>query len=94
VAALSAPRPVQGLFHVAAAGTASWYEVACRVLAFAGSKTPVVPIRTSEYPTLAVRPAYSVLDSSPFGQASGFRIGPWDERLALCLQERAAGPST
>jgi dTDP-4-dehydrorhamnose reductase len=86
LAALSASAPLQGLFHVSAAGVASWYQVACRVLALAGLKTAVVPIPTSEYPTPAARPAYSVLDSSRFEHASGFRIGRWDERLRECLQ--------
>ena len=52
--------------------------------ALAGLDTPVVPIPTSEYPTPAARPAYSVLDSARFQQASGFRIGQWEDRLRAC----------
>ena len=50
-------------------------------------QTPVVPIPTSEYPTPAARPAYSVLDSGRFEAATSFRIGAWDERLVHCLAE-------
>ena len=83
--ALHRAEPLEGLYHVAAAGTTTWFGFAQRILQIAGLDTPVVPIRTSEYPTPAARPAYSVLDSSRFAAATGVRIGPWDERLAACL---------
>jgi dTDP-4-dehydrorhamnose reductase len=77
--------PLEGLYHVSAAGATTWFEFARRILELAGLDTPVVPIATADYPTAAARPAYSVLDSSRFAAATGFRIGPWDERLAQCL---------
>jgi dTDP-4-dehydrorhamnose reductase len=85
--ALTRAEPPEGLFHVAAAGTTTWFEFAVRILRLAGLDTPVVPIPTSEYPTPAARPAYSVLDSGRFEAATGFRIGAWDERLVHCLAE-------
>ena len=85
LAALSSARSVEGLFHVTAAGWTTWFDFAVRILKSAGLDTPVVPIPTSEYPTAAARPAYSVLDSGRFEVATGFRIGPWDQRLAVAL---------
>lgn len=85
--ALDRPEPLEGLFHATAGGSTTWFEFARRILQVAGLPTPVVPIATSEYPTAAVRPAYSVLDSGRFAAASGFRIGPWDERLAACFRQ-------
>ena len=84
VDALARPRPAEGLFHTTAAGATTWFEFAQRILALANLATPIVPIRTSEYPTPAARPAYSVLDSSRFQQATRFRIGPWEDRLRAC----------
>jgi dTDP-4-dehydrorhamnose reductase len=84
VAALDRPQPIEGLFHTTADGATTWFEFAQRILALAGLGTPVVPIPTSEYPTPAARPAYSVLDSARFQDASGFRIGPWEDRLRAC----------
>jgi dTDP-4-dehydrorhamnose reductase len=83
--ALDRPQPLEGLFHVAARGSTSWFGFARRILQLAGLETPVLPIPTSEYPTAAARPAYSVLDSGRFEAEAGFRIGPWDERLRACL---------
>ena len=91
LAALRRPEPLEGLFHVAAAGQASRWTVACRVLRLAGVKTPVTPVATDQFAAPARRPQYSVLDCSRFAQEAGFRIAEWDERLAACL--RRAGLS-
>jgi dTDP-4-dehydrorhamnose reductase len=83
--ALRHPAPPQGLFHVTSSGTTNWFEFARRILQIAGLTTPVVPILTAEYPTPAARPCYSVLNSDRFAQATGFRIGPWEQRLEQCM---------
>jgi dTDP-4-dehydrorhamnose reductase len=85
MAAIDRAQSVEGLFHVAAGGATTWFEFARRILALSGLATPVIPIPTSEYPTPAARPPYSVLDSSRFETATGVRIGLWDERLRACL---------
>ncbi len=93
-AALRAPsKPLEGLFHVTAGGSTTWFGFAGRILQLAGSKTPVVPIPTTQHPTPATRPAYSVMDSSRFERAAGYRIGPWDERLAECLRDTSESVS-
>jgi dTDP-4-dehydrorhamnose reductase len=94
LAALNRPEPVEGLYHVTAAGSTTWFDFAKRVLQLAGLATPVVPISTAEYPTAAARPAYSVLDSGRFQQATGFRIGSWDARLAACFGDRLTASET
>lgn len=40
----------------------SWYEFAREILRLSGSSSAIVPIKTSEFPLPAKRPAYSVLD--------------------------------
>lgn len=85
--ALQRSQPLEGLFHVSAGGSTTWFGFAVRILQLAGVRTPVLPIPTSEYPTPAARPAYSVLDSGRFEAATGFRIGAWDDRLVRCLAE-------
>jgi dTDP-4-dehydrorhamnose reductase len=46
----------------------------------------VEPISTSEYPTLAKRPANSVLDCSPTKEYFGIAPKPWHESLARMLK--------
>ena len=51
-----------GIFHGTNAGQASWYELTQEIYAFLKADTSLVtPVPTSEYPTRAVRPQYSVL---------------------------------
>ena len=90
LAALDRPKPIEGLYHVAAGGSTSWFQFAIRLFQLAGLDAPVAPIPSAEYPTDARRPAYSVLDSARFEHATGFRIPPWDERLAACLTDSGA----
>lgn len=61
---------VHGIHHVTDAGVASWYDFAEAIqdigleTGLLNSRIPVKPIATSDYPTPARRPAYSVLDKS------------------------------
>jgi dTDP-4-dehydrorhamnose reductase len=51
-----------GIFHGTNSGQASWYELTQEIYAFLKVDTSLVtPVPTSEYPTRAVRPQYSVL---------------------------------
>ncbi|HEY0892840.1 MAG TPA: sugar nucleotide-binding protein, partial [Cellvibrio sp.] len=65
---LLAQRPAQKIFHFSDAGVASWYDFAVAIFNEAKAQDllaaipQVKPIATSDYPTPAQRPAYSVLD--------------------------------
>lgn len=72
---------LSGIYHFSNEGVTSWYEFASEILKLKGIKTPVHPIKTSEYPTPAKRPAYSVLDKTKISQALGIRIPEWRESL-------------
>lgn len=90
---LLAKRPEQKLFHFSDAGVASWYDFAVAIFAEAKragllEKIPQVnPIATSDYPTPARRPAYSVLDKQQTWQS--FNIVPEHWRNALCTMLHA-----
>ena len=68
-----------GIYHAVNAGEASWYEFAAAVAAVAGLDGEVEAVPSSQYPTAAQRPRYSVLDA---GRAAGYtRFRPWREAL-------------
>ena len=73
-----------GVYHLSAAGSASWFEFARAII---GNKPHprVVPIATSDYPTAARRPAYAVLGTSKLEAAFGIRLEHWRDLLAACL---------
>ncbi|MCT2559402.1 dTDP-4-dehydrorhamnose reductase [Tsuneonella sp. YG55] len=89
-------RDAVGTWHWSDAGVASWYDFALAiqeealVLGLLDRAVPVVPIQTSEYPTPATRPAFSLLDSSATRQALGFRAIHWRETLRQHLREVTA----
>jgi dTDP-4-dehydrorhamnose reductase len=82
-----------GLFHATAGGQTSWCGFAARILE--SDRRPskkcarVIPIRTSDYPTAARRPAWSVLDCRRFTERFGLVQRPWEELLAETMAEVA-----
>lgn len=66
-----------GLFHVANSGRASWCELASEALRSAGMSCEVTAIASSDYPQKAKRPAFSVLDTARFTEATGITPRPW-----------------
>jgi len=59
-----------GLYHYSDLGVASWYDFAVAIqevgleLGQLNNEIPVKPIKITDYPTPAKRPAYSVMDTS------------------------------
>ena len=74
----------KGLYHVSAAGSATWFDFACAIVGDAKSPR-VVPIRTSEYPSPARRPAYGVLSTERFTRTFGIRLPDWRTLLQRCV---------
>ena len=82
-ATAQALRPgAHGLYHLSAAGKTTWCGFARAILARAGIATPVVAIRTEDYPTPARRPLNSRLDGSRLRADFGIELPTWEEQLA------------
>ena len=85
-----------GIHHWTDAGVASWYDFAVAIhdealaLGLLDRPVPVVPIRTSDYPTPARRPAMSVLDKGSSWAITG-PAAHWRAELRLALNTIAAG---
>ena len=75
-----------GLYHYSNEGVASWYDFAIAIRDLAGLKTQINPIETSQYPTPAVRPKYSVLNKKKFKETFGLKIPYWRDSLVSCMQ--------
>jgi len=52
-----------GIYHSANQGETSWYEFAKKIIEKLKINVKISPIKTGEYPALAKRPKYSVLDN-------------------------------
>ena len=81
-----------GLYHLSASGVTTWHDFARAIIAGAGfeSRVAIRPLLTSEYPTAARRPAYSVLDGRRFCRAFGWAAPAWPSGLQRCLAARDA----
>ncbi|WP_456379705.1 dTDP-4-dehydrorhamnose reductase [Thiolapillus sp.] len=75
------------VFHLTAAGQASWHEFAQAILEQTAEDCTLESISTQQYPTPAARPAYSVLDNDNLAAAFGVRLPHWRQGLTLCLEE-------
>jgi len=77
----------EGIYHFTNEGVASWYDFAAAIAAAAGrTRCRIEPCRTADYPSRAVRPAYSVLDKSRIKRTFGIEIPHWRESMIYCLK--------
>ena len=73
----------KGIWHYCCEGTTSWCEFAAGIMEKYALPCKVIPLHTEEYPTRAVRPAYSVLDTNKIKRDFGLVIPHWREALKL-----------
>lgn len=82
-----------GLYHLAASGVTSWHGFAEAIVGWMRAtgqpvkSRAVLPIRTTDYPTPAKRPAYSALDCSKLQDVFGISLPDWCEQLSLCVED-------
>jgi dTDP-4-dehydrorhamnose reductase len=75
----------RGVFHVTAAGTCSWHDLAAEAFAQAGVACRAVPTTSADFPRPAPRPALSALRST---RPEAPVLPPWQEGLARHLAAR------
>ena len=77
---------VPGIYHYSNEGVISWYDFTKAIHRLAGiNNCNVRPLHTSEYPTPATRPHYSVLDKTKIKRVYGIEIPYWEDSLAECV---------
>ncbi len=85
--------PLTGIYNFTNSGMSSWYDFAIAIfeeakqLGFPLKVQRIVPITTSEYPTPAQRPAYSVLSGKKVSAALGTYPPYWRDGLRQMLGE-------
>ena len=78
-------RKASGLYHLSAGGETTWRGFAAAILQSKGIKTPVLAIRSDEYPVVASRPKNSLLDSSKISAAFGVALPDWRLGMAAVI---------
>jgi dTDP-4-dehydrorhamnose reductase len=74
-----------GIYNFSNEGQCSWYEFAKEIFEQTQTKINLKPIPSSEFPTPAQRPSYSVLDKTKIKKAFNITILDWKESLTKCF---------
>jgi dTDP-4-dehydrorhamnose reductase len=75
-----------GMYHYSNSGKISWYDFAVAIKEMIGSDCIVHPIPTTDYPTPAKRPKFSLLDTSKIKEVFNVNIPEWKESLQGCVR--------
>ena len=79
---------VPGIYHFSNEGVISWYDFTKAIHRIAGiTACHVRPLHTSEYPTPAKRPHYSVLDKTKIKEVYHLEVPYWEESLEECIRK-------
>jgi len=79
--------PAFGIYHYSNEGTASWFDFAHSIFNLTGSKIILKPMLTSQYPTKAKRPSYSVMDKTKIKETFNLKIPHWRDSLERCIEK-------
>ena len=79
---------LQGVFHFAARGYCSRYESAKLIFKTAGLNVEVLPCKSTEFPTPALRPLNSRFDCAKIEAATGLERPAWDAALVSFIRSR------
>lgn len=76
-----------GVYHYSNEGVTSWFDFARAIFDISSTRVKAIPIRTDEYPTKAMRPAYSVMDKSKVKKTFNIEIPYWRDSLITCISK-------
>jgi len=74
-----------GLYNYSNLGALSWFDFAKAIFEESKIEIQLIPIKTIDYPTLAKRPMYSVLDKSKINKVLDIEITYWEDSLKIAL---------
>lgn len=75
-----------GIYNYSNEGECSWFDFATKIKELTNSSIKINPIPTTDYPTPAKRPAYSLLDKTKIKETYNIEIPNWEESLAKELK--------
>lgn len=75
-----------GIYHYSNDGAISWFDFAVEIMKLKNIACKINSITTSEYPTRAERPRYSVLSKERINKCYSVHTSKWKESLQRCLE--------
>lgn len=77
-----------GTYHATNDGQCSWYDFACAIFELSGIKVNLRRVSSTEFPSPAKRPSYSVLENRNLRNLGIDKMRYWKDALAACLKEK------
>ena len=74
-------RTMTGIYHYSDLDECTWYDFAREILLKTNIKANITPCKSSDWPSKAQRPHYSVLDKSRIATTNVVTLKTWQERL-------------
>ena len=72
-----------GIYNFSNEGQCSWFDFAKKIFEINHVNIDLISIPTTQFPTPAVRPKYSVLDKIKIKTTFGIEIKPWEQALEI-----------
>jgi dTDP-4-dehydrorhamnose reductase len=76
-----------GIYHYSNDGHCSWYDFATEIMKLANKKCLIESIFTTEYPTAAQRPQYSLLSKEKIKTVYDIDVPHWKTSLERCINQ-------
>lgn len=76
-----------GIYHYSNEGKISWYDFAVAIKELIHSNCKINPVSTSQYPTPAKRPHYSLLNKDKIKTVFHISIPQWEDSLQKCIKQ-------
>ncbi|MFG5086329.1 dTDP-4-dehydrorhamnose reductase [Campylobacter lari] len=73
------------IYHYSNEGVASWYDFAKEIMKLSQLDCDIKPIESKDFPTLAPRPYYSVLNKQKIKEKFHIEIPYWKDSLERCI---------
>lgn len=85
--AISGGKNFSGIYNYANYGITTWFQFAQLIKDRVGSNCTIHPVTSSQYPTKAIRPLYSVLDTEKIKNDLGINIPFWKNSVDRCIDK-------
>jgi len=77
-----------GIYHITSQGECSWYEFAKKIIELINQKANLRPVSSDEFPAIAKRPRYSILENKHLKKIGLDRMNHWQDALKKYLEEK------
>jgi dTDP-4-dehydrorhamnose reductase len=75
-----------GIYNYSDEGVCTWFDFATEIMKEAGLDCRIIPVLSKDFPQVARRPSYSVMDKTKIKENYNISIPHWRTSLINCLK--------